>query len=60
VTVVPLFPQQEMTEGLLVGLDNNGDLIFRTFGDLDNRTALWILECARMGILTGEYSEGDE
>jgi hypothetical protein len=57
--IVSLFPQHELAEGMLIGLDENGDMVFRTFGKLDNRTAIWILECVKLSILTGEYSEGD-
>ncbi len=60
VNVIKLFPEHTMKEGMLIGTDEDGDMVFRTFGSLDNRTAVWILECVKLAILTGEYSEGDE
>lgn len=56
-SVVPLFPQPDIETGLFVGLDGDGDLVFRTYGELDNRTALWILEQIKLSILMGDYEE---
>lgn len=57
VTAIPPFAKTDIKAGLMIGLDEDDDLIFRTIGELDNRTALWILECVKMSILTGEYEE---